>query len=107
MNVGALKDIVEIYRQTVSPGDGGSPVKSYEKIVTMRGNWSQVAGTDFIMSNVQLNTRKGTLLTRFYPGADERLFIKINYSDMYEVVTFNHKDRVSTLWNLSFLTKRV
>lgn len=103
MNVGALKDIVEIFSQKILPGSGGKPEKTYTKITEMRGNWSQLAGKEFLLSDVQMNLRQGTLLTRFYEGADEKLFIKINRKDMYEVNTFNHKDRVSTLWNLSKL----
>lgn len=103
MNVGAMKDIVEIYKQDIVPGKGGQMEKTYTLLVKMRGDWKQIAGREFIMSGAQLNTRQGTLLTRYYKDASEKLFIKINYGTIYEVVTFNHSDNVNTLWNLSSL----
>lgn len=102
---GRLRDIVKIYARTTRPGEAGEQIQGYIKLADMRGNWRQVNGQAYILSGMELSNRKGTLKTRYYPDADETMYIEIftkpGSGEVYEVETFNHDDRDwFTLWTL-------
>ncbi|AWD90232.1 hypothetical protein [Dickeya phage Sucellus] len=107
---GKLRDRCELMRIVKSKDSISRPVISYELIRRMRGNFRMGKGSEVIanMSAVagarteyQTNVRHGTLLTYYSKDANEELLIKINGTDVYEVVTFEHDDMdSSTIWTL-------
>lgn len=102
MNIGKMRSRIEICRVSTTPGDSGEPVTQIEVIHKCRGNYRTVGGKEFILSGAHLNSRSGTLQTRYYKDADESLHIRINKGDIYQVDTFNHDERmISTVWTIS------
>lgn len=72
----------------------------------MRGRFRSTPGKEVLANSLLTNVRTGSLLTLYYPNADEAQEITINDKDIYEVVTFSHSDHMdSTLWTLKFLRK--
>lgn len=102
-NLGRMRERCEILNRTIEPGPKGEQVKVFTEVGRRRGDWRQAGGQQFLLANAQMNIRSGTLLTHYFPDADESQFIRINGKDVYEVLTFNHDRNKSTLWTLQLL----
>ncbi len=112
IRTGSLRDIVKIYRRTTKPGDAGEQIQGYEMLADMRGNWRQINGEAFLLAGAEVSERRGTLKTRYFPEADETMYIEIytkpGLPDVYEVITFNHDDRDwFTLWTLKKFNSKI
>lgn len=107
MNIGNLRDLINIYSVTTGRDAKGSAVKIRTILnpdQPIRGSFRALPGKEVLLNDLQYNVRSGTLLTRYFPAADESQVIQINGGNHYEVVTFNHDDKHrSTLWALKLV----
>lgn len=106
MNTGKLKDFIEVCKKVKEKDSKGQIKDSYVSLNEkgLRGNYRGMQGKEVLANNVELNSRYGDILTRYYPLASESLVIKLNRKDLYEVITFTHSDKKdSTLWTVKRL----
>lgn len=106
INPGKMKDRIEILTRTNGKNAGGQIIYNYNVIDTGRGNFRSVPSKEILAGNIAVNTRSGSVLTQYYPNADESLFLRINEKDVYKVIGFSHDDgEASTLWTVEYLRK--
>lgn len=106
INPGKLKDRIEILSRNKGKNSGGQPTFEYTKIDEGRGNYRSVPSKEILAGNIAVNTRSGSVITHYYPNADESLFLRINEKDVYKVIGFSHDDgEASTLWTVEYLRK--
>lgn len=102
MNTGKLKDRIKLLKKIPAKDNKGVTNKyNYEVIDSFRGNYRGLPGKEILLDLAQINIRGGTLLTRYYRGANEDYMIKVNDIEIYEIITFEHNDnKTSTIWTL-------
>lgn len=104
MNPGKLKDRCDLRLRIKSKNAGGQQTYIFKDVISMRGNFREMPSKDVLVKDIQVNVRSGTLLTRFYPNADESMYFMINKRDTYRVIGFNHDDNnTKTTWALEYL----
>lgn len=102
MDTGKMRDIIEVLESVKSQDSMGKRTEEYKVIQdNMRGNFRSISGKEMLFSGVQFTLKTGELLTRYFPKASNSQFIRINRSELFEVITANHNDeRTSTLWTI-------
>ncbi len=106
INPGKLRDRIDILKRVRGKNAGGQITYDYQLIESGRGNFRSVPSKEILAGNIAVNTRSGSVLTYFYPDADESLFLRINEKDVYKVIGFSHDDgEESTLWTVEYLRK--
>lgn len=104
MNPGKLKDRCKVMMRVKGKNAVGQPTFEYKEISPLRGNFREMPSKEVLTTDIQVNTRSGTLLTRYYPNADETQFMQINEKHIYRVIGFNHDDNnTQTTWALEYL----
>lgn len=104
MNPGKLKDRVELMRRVKRKNAGGQQIYEYVTVIKMRGNFREVPSKDILDNAIQVNVRSGTLYSRYYPSADESMYMRINDKLIYRIKGFNHDDyNTATTFALEWL----
>ncbi len=104
MNPGKLKDRCKVMTRVKGKTSAGQLTYQYNEVAPLRGNFREMPSKDVLALDIQVNTRSGTCMTRYFPGADESQFMQINEKHIYRVLGFNHDDdNTQTIWALEYL----